>query len=327
MSELPLDRKVAASAARWFLLIASGEASARELQACQAWRQADAQHERAWQRAQQVSRTAGLVPGRIGQAVLLRPAPASLDRRAALKTLMLLMTAGPAGWVAVHTAPWRRWSADYATGTGEQKTVLLPDGTEVVLNTATAVDIAFNETDRRLLLRQGEIMVSTAPDPLAGDGRAPRPFCVATAEGTLTPVGTRFIVRQLEQRSLIAVLEGAVALRPRDRGPMHLLKAGHAASFTRNHISPEQAAPATAGIWARGIVAADNMRLDQLLAELGRYRHGVLDCDPAIGGLRVSGGFQIKDIDGALTNIADLLTLDIRYRTRFWVTLLPPAKK
>lgn len=321
MSELPLDRSVAASAARWYLLLVSGEASARELRALSAWRQADPQHERAWQRAEQVSRTVGLVPAKIGQAVLCRPAPATIARRKALKTMVLLMTAAPAGWLAVQAAPWRRWNADYATATGEQKTVQLPDGTQVVLNTASAIDIAFDQRERRLLLRQGEIMVSTAPDPQR------RPFVVATAEGTLLPVGTRFSVRQDPLQTAITVLEGAVELHPLHGGRMQLLRASRAASFSASEIAPEQQASASAGLWTRGIVAADNLRLDQLLAELGRYQRGILDCDPAVADLRVTGGFQTRDIDGALNNIANMLALDIRYRSRFWITLIPPAEK
>lgn len=321
MSELPLERSVAASAARWFLLLASGEASERELRALSAWRQADPQHERAWQRAEQVSRTAGLVPAGIGQAVLCRPAPAARQRRQAIKTMMLLIMAAPAGWLAVTAAPWQRWRADYATVTGEQKTVQLPDGTEVVLNTASAIDVAFDQQQRRLLLREGEIMVSTAPDARR------RPFVVATAEGRLLPRGTRFSVRQQARQTAITVLEGAVELQPLHGGQTHLLRAGHAASFSASAIAPEQPAPVSASLWTRGIVAADNLRLDQLLAELGRYQRGILDCDPDVAGLRVTGGFQTRDIDGALNNIANLLALDIRYRTRFWITLIPPAEK
>ncbi|WP_082221533.1 FecR domain-containing protein [Herbaspirillum chlorophenolicum] len=321
----PLDRAVATRAARWFMLLASGEASDRDRQALERWRRADSEHERAWQRAEQVSRKAGLVPAPIGQAVLRGPVR-GIDRRKALTTLVLLMTAAPAGWLAVQSTPWRAWRADYATATGQQRRVTLPDGTQVMLNTASAVDVAFDERQRRLLLRQGEIMVTTARDPQLAEGRPARAFVVETAEGQAMPVGTRFIVRQASGRSVVSVLEGAVELHPRDSGASHLLRAGYSAGFTRDSIAPEQRLQADAAMWTRGIVAAQDMRLDRLLAELGRYRTGILDCDPAIGGLRVTGAFQVNDMDAALANLAQLLSLDIRYRTRWWVTLLPAEK-
>lgn len=320
MSAAPLDRAVAARAARWFLLCAAGEANARELRALAAWRQADPRHEQAWQRAQQVSRTAGLVPAGIGQAVLCRPAPAAPDRRKAIKALLVLMTATPVGWAVVQAAPWRRWTADYATGTGEQRTVHLPDGTEVVLDTATAIALDFNTRQRRLLLRHGAIMVRTAPDPQA------RPFSVITADGVLTPIGTRFGVRQQPHHTDVTVLAGAVRVQPRDGASAQVLGAGRTTHFSTTTIAPPQPAPAAASLWVRGIVAADNVRLDQLLAELGRYRSGIVDCDPAVAGLRVTGGFQARDIDGALAQIAAMLALRLRYRTRYWVTLVPVPK-
>jgi transmembrane sensor len=63
------------------------------------------------------------------------------------------------------------------------------------------------------------------------------------------------------------------------------------------------------------------MRLDQFLAELGRYRVGVLRCDPRVADLEVTGAFRIDDTDRALEVLAGVLDLRLRYRTRYWVSV------
>jgi transmembrane sensor len=67
------------------------------------------------------------------------------------------------------------------------------------------------------------------------------------------------------------------------------------------------------------------VRLDAFVAELGRYRHGLLRCDPAVAGLRLTGAFQLADTEAVLHNLAQLLPVQLLYRTRYWVTLVPAA--
>ena len=73
----------------------------------------------------------------------------------------------------------------------------------------------------------------------------------------------------------------------------------------------------------RGLLPADRMRLNTLLAELSRYRPGVLRCSDAVAGLRVTGSFQLDDTDAALALLAQALPVRIERRTRYWVTVVP----
>ena len=68
------------------------------------------------------------------------------------------------------------------------------------------------------------------------------------------------------------------------------------------------------------LVAVD-WRLDAVLAELSRYRHGVLSCSPDIAGLRLSGTFLLDDTEGALANLEASLPVRVRRLTRYWVRL------
>ena len=74
--------------------------------------------------------------------------------------------------------------------------------------------------------------------------------------------------------------------------------------------------------WAASAVVAKRMRLDDLTAELARYRHGWLRCDPAIAQLEVSGVFQLDDIDRALSALSDSLPVRIERFTPLWTRVV-----
>jgi len=78
--------------------------------------------------------------------------------------------------------------------------------------------------------------------------------------------------------------------------------------------------------WARGILAVENIRLDEFAAELARYRPGIVRCDPAVAHLRITGAFQLNDTEAVLLNVIHLLPVDVVYRTRYWATLVPRAQ-
>ncbi|UPU94119.1 hypothetical protein M0766_06960 [Pseudomonas putida] len=69
-----------------------------------------------------------------------------------------------------------------------------------------------------------------------------------------------------------------------------------------------------------GRLVFDDWRLDRALAELQRYRPGLLRCSDDIAGLRLSGVYPLDDSDSVLAAIAQALKLKVETRTRYWVT-------
>ncbi|MBK1690022.1 FecR domain-containing protein [Rubrivivax gelatinosus] len=310
-----LTREVAMQAAEWFVRLNAGGASAADHDALAAWRAQAPAHELAWQRAQQVSRQAAAVP-----AVLARPTLARPQRRRQLRTLALLIAAPGAGWLGWQTLPAAsRASAAYTTATGEWRPWTLADGSRMVLDTASAADAHFGPDLRRLQLHAGALLVETARDPR----QPPRPFVVDVDAGRVRALGTRFTVRLHDERCQVAVLDGAVDIAPRDGAATRRLHAGEQAVFDRRAVQPAHAAPPAAALWARGVLAVDDMRLDEFLAELSRYRPGMIRCEPAVAGLRLSGAFMLNDTDAVLDNLARLLPVRVLERTRYWITVAP----
>ncbi len=314
----PLDRRIAMRAAEWFVLLESGEAGTVEKADFQRWHDSDPEHARAWARIQHISRRAGSVPAAIGSPILRRAA--TLDRRVAIKALVLLITAPPAAMLAWNL--WPQQGQRYATATGEQRDVTLPDGTRVRLNTASEISLAYNARERVVLLRAGEILIETASDPLQTQPGASRPFLVRTAEGQVRAIGTRFVVRQHNAVSTVSVLQGAVELSPLHGGSLQRLDAGQHGSFDAHGIGAVAEVDAMhGGAWSQGVLAVHDMRLDDFVAELARYRRGHIRCDPAVAHLRLTGAFQLADTDRILQNLIELLPVEVTFYTRYWTSI------
>lgn len=321
MSNTPIDRRIAREAANWFVRLQNSSAGAAEHAAGAEWRARHADHERAWQLAERFSGRAQQLAGDAGRAALERPR--SLERRQLLKTLALLIVAAPLGFAAHRSLPWREWQADERTATGEQRTLHLPDGGQIRLNTGSAVDIAYDDNVRRVRLIAGEMLFEVPHE------QARRPFIVDTAEAEITLLGSRLLVRQYPQSTYLAALEGAVQIRPRlsrgDDGLMRLA-AGQQTRVNSLAAEPAMALAQNRLDWLSNVLRAEKMRLDDFITELDRYRPGLLRCDPAVAGLLISGTFQLRDTDQILRALSQTLPVDIHYRTSYWVTITAREK-
>ena len=310
----PIDPRVLEQAADWLMQLHSGAASAQQRRACERWRASDPEHARAWQRAEALLGKLGGLPPELAMPALdrSRELDRTSARRAALLKLAALLAVVPGAWLLMEQQGWRH---DYRTGTGERRDIVLADGSRISLNTATTLDVQFDGAQRLLTLRQGEIAVQTAADAQR------RPFFVATAEGRLEALGTQFSVRQDDGRTLLAVRQSRVRVRARS-GAQHILPAGRQVAFTAAAIGETAALDGGALAWQRGMLLADAMRLHDFALELGRYRPGIVRCDPRVADVRVSGAFPITDTDAALVMLVS--TYPVAARTRlggYWVTL------
>ena len=313
----PIDPRVLEQAADWLMQLHSGAASAQQRRACERWRASDPEHARAWQRAEALLGKLGGLPPELAMPALdrSRELDRTSARRAALLKLAALLAVVPGAWLLMEQQAWRH---DYRTATGERRDITLPDGSRISLNTATTLDVQFDGAQRLLTLRRGEIAVHTAADAQR------RPFLVATAEGWLEALGTQFSVRQDDGRTLLAVRESRVRVRARS-GAQHIIPAGRQVAFTAAAIGEPGALDGGALAWQRGMLLADAMRLHDFALELGRYRPGIVRCDPRVADVRVSGAFPITDTDAALVMLVS--TYPVAARTRlggYWVTLDAP---
>lgn len=323
-SALDIPATVIDEAISWAVKLDFNAPSAKTRQAFDAWLKAAPVHGHAWQRVQSLkSEFAGIPPALALKALETADARRKglkLSRRQALKVLSLAGVTGLGVWLAHSHTPWQRLLADASTQVGEQRSLTLEDGTVLMLNTDTAVSIAFDDARRLVVLRRGEILVTTGPDAASTSKRS---FRVHTPFGTLQALGTRFVVRLDGERARISVQEGAVRMQPAGHGDAAIANAGEAWWLADDGAAPTAAQGFDADGWADGVIAGKNMRLADLLAELSRYRSGRIVCDDRVAGLRVSGVYHVRDTDRALRFLGETQPVRIGYRTRFWVTVGP----
>lgn len=315
----PIDPAIVRRASEWMARLWSGEASDDDKAACEQWRAVHPDHERAWNRLQVMEDKLHGIPREIARHALREPAVAAYTtRRQALKLLGLITVVGGAMHLVRESDTWQFAFSDYSTQTGEIREIALPDGTRIVLNTATAIDVRFNNQERRIMLQSGEILITTAPD----SATTYRPFRIQSRQGMVEALGTRFTVRQDADISRVAVFEGAVEIHPEHAINTAIrVDAGQHTTFSIEQVMPPATVQESAAAWSRGVLVAENMRIADFLAELSRYRSGLLRCDSTVADMRVTGVFPLHDTDRALLNLALGLPVRIVYRTRYWVTV------
>lgn len=253
----------------------------------------------------------GRLPAEVALPTL---AGARARRRAVLKTLALLLAAGAGGWMTHDTLPVQRLMADVRTRKGERRRLTLADGSQLQVNTDTALDLRYDGQQRLLYLHGGEISVQTASDAQA------RPFIVQTAEGRIQALGTRFCVRSDDGVCQVSVQRHAVEIHAPAQAPVRV-EAGHCVRFDRQGFAPVSPTAPGADAWTQGMLTVIEWRLADFVAELRRYRQGVVRCDERVAELRLSGAFRIDNTDTLLDNLGASLPVKVRYLTRYWVSI------
>lgn len=302
------QRQALLDAAHWYARLGAAPECTQTHGQWQSWLQQDALHDWAWQRLEALqSEMRGVSPGLARRTLasdLAQPA-----RRTLLKGLVLGLGVSGLAWTGYRQTPL--WLADVRTAIGERRRLVLADGSELILNTATAVDIRFSADQRLIILRAGEILLTTGQDP--------RPLSVRSRHGQMRALGTRFSVRQEDDHTELAVLEHAVAVRNRPDMSELRVDAGQGLSFGDGPLPAPRPLDPNQAEWSNGRLVIDGWRLDRALAELQRYRPGFIQCADEVAGLRLSGAFPLDDSDRALAAIARVLPVRVDFRTRYWV--------
>lgn len=317
-------------AAEWFVRL-RGNASAQDRAGWQAWLDASTDHHRAWRYVENVSQRFQPLQatdhGTSAVTAMRTVQQRRLSRRQVLRGLTLSAGTGALGWLT-----WRHtlvhelvlaWAAEHRTATGEVRQLTLQDGTRIWLGTASALDTGYSPALRQLLLHAGEVLIETAPDqwPMSYAAHAgSRPFVIDTVHGRLRALGTRFSVRLGDEATQVSVFEGAVEISTTN-GPTHVLAAGRQTSFSTQVIAPETAADPARESWSRDVLLASDLTLGELVAELARYQRGHIGVAPDVAGLRVLGGYPLRDIDKTLAMLQAVLPIKVSRPLPWWTRI------
>lgn len=300
------------SPADWFARLRGGPITPRLDARFRHWISADGANERRYERQEFLWELSGELASDAEIESLTHDAQhdAPSDRARRNRTLegnqrrMLAWAAGiatisalSAGWILLNREPE---GTAYATNVGEQRSVVLPDKSRMMLNTATRVRVSFGKI-RSVVLEQGEATFTVMPDPK-------RPFEAHAGGGVARALGTEFNVLSAADGVTVSVLSGVVSVAPGEQSGTgtasrsSILRSGQAA-----HYAPRS--PAKIGVaevsringWHSQRIVLENVRLDAALAEFNRYTDTPLQlADDSLADLRLSGVFRVGEAGGLL---------------------------
>ena len=286
------------------------------------WLDSDPRHAEAWQRIHFIrSNYSGLPTGLVHQTLSnAQQQRQHKSRRQVLKLLAMTGVVAGGGWLGASYAPWQRLMADVTTAVGEQRTVQLADGSEIMLNTDTAIRYELTPSRRQITLLRGEIRIESGDDAAF---TPKRPLWTDTPQGRILAIGTRFTVRLENDKARISVQEGQVALHGNATDAVVIVRPGESRWLTSH--SSETPPPRTFAedAWTTGVISGDNIPLGELLDELARYRPGVLRYDPTLAHWPVSGVFQLSSTGQTLDFLTQIHPIAVHYRTPWWATVVP----
>lgn len=249
--------------------------------------------------------------------------------RAVFASFAIALVAAVATFFYLHTDA-------VVTGVGEQRTLVLEDGTRVYLNTDTELVEHYDKVARRIELRKGEAMFEVAKN-------RNWPFIVTAGDRQVRALGTAFVVRRERENVAVTLVEGKVTVSPigisedlarrsvpptfpprvadtQDRPsnpeekPTITLTPGDRLTFVTAE-APKIDRPAIEKVtaWQRGKVALDDTPLSDAVAEMNRYSTTRLVVeDPETAAIRVSGIFRAGDQVDFARAVARTYSLKIR---------------
>ena len=323
---------VSEAAVEWLVQFHSGEMTEADQARHRAWLAAHPQHQVVWQRlsgslhaqfgaarAVATPKAAAAMGDVMGQALAHAQRRGSSRRRLLSGALAIGGVSAGALLLADRQIPWRQMTADLRTGTGERHAFTLPDGSELLLDARSAVDLDFSEGRRRVALRQGALLVQAQP---ASNGLAP--FEVLSRHGRIQALGTRFTVRLQESYTRVGMLEHATRLTTA-AGASQVLDEGHSARFDTLSIDADDINPQAEAAWQRGMLEVHNRPLGEVVQALRAYRRGFVRISAQAAALRVYGNYALDDSDRALDALAATLPITVRVYQRGWLVVIEAA--
>ena len=280
----PAGDDLVGQATLWVVRLTSGETTPEERLAFQRWRDESPDHAAALADARRLWLTLGPV---------LHRGEASPTRRLGPRLQLGSIAASFLAVALICGQSLQYWGHDFVTGPGERRSVVLSDGTQVLMNGRSALDVNFKNGARRVTLARGEAYFEVVHDPA-------RPFTVVAGAGQVSDIGTAFAVRRKGDGADVIVAHGEVEVAASGAGTAHaFLGQNQGLSYDASRATPVRTENAAQDLsWVQGRLILEDRSLADSVDELNHYYKGrllLLDAGPETR--RINAVIDLNHID------------------------------
>jgi transmembrane sensor len=233
----------------------------------------------------------------------VRPNREEGGRRPALRWVaglaVSIIVAAGLGWRLTHPRP-----EQFQTKLGEQRSVLLADGSRVTLNTASKIEVRLLADHRIVQLLQGEVLFDVAHD-------AERPFDVHAGRVVVRAVGTQFDIDRRATRTAVTVVEGRVAMIAADlrTGNLPVLSAGDRVVVDGAGLGALEHDVNLSEVtgWTQHQLVFRHRPLGEIANEFNRYNVGRIEIrSPSLREQELTGTFSSNDVASFVAVLAGI---------------------
>ncbi|MGY3599070.1 transmembrane sensor [Bradyrhizobium sp. USDA 4341] len=293
----------------WVVRLKAGAPTRADVDALQHWRAQSPDHEDAFRAAARLLRSASAAAKELAdEQAAAAPVVALTPRPSRLLTRRIVLggaIAAAAGYVMIHP-PLDMWpsieelSADYRTGKGEQRKVMLAPDISVELNTQTSLALRPSPNETRVELISGEASV------VARRSSSSTPLVMLARDGCISALQADFNARCLDGVVSVTCLDGIVTVE-QDGRSVQLRKAEQ---VTYSRAGLQASLPVDAkqvAAWQTGLLIFRDRPLASVVDEVNRYRAGkIIITNAELKRRLVNGTFQVDKLDNFVAQVEQL---------------------
>ena len=309
----PIIPREGEEAIAFMVRISAPDASSSDYDELQGWLDRSPTNRAMWQRLEKSVGALG-VAGRhqshIG-ALAERAGRRGPDRRQVMRLALGLCGIGGVTAVVNRFVPLQDLTADHLTLTGQQKTIMVPGGSRLVLAPRTAVNTDFDGSNRNVELIDGQILMAGASDHVS--------VTLQVGPMSLNATDGRFTARRRNGTSEVVAIDRPAVVDCGALGQQQIEK-GQCLRLAGADLSRRRANLLTETAWTDGLLVVDNETLQAVIDRMEPYYSGLITVDPTVESRLVTGAFPLGEIGSAVQTIGEALDLSV-VRRPFWISI------
>jgi transmembrane sensor len=172
---------------------------------------------------------------------------------------VLLGFVGIGFWIVLH----RNNPVTYETAINEQKKVVLPDGTVIMLHPQTEIEVpaGYNKKDRKIIMDSGEAFFDV-------EHQQDKPFTVGLGTTLIRDIGTSFTITREKKKIGLHVTTGTVAFVRVATNEARVIHAGSGITFDSEHEKFGEIQMIRSSVSVEPLLDFENTPLSEVVASI-----------------------------------------------------------